>query len=96
MTTFSGLSSDKMVVKTERTLVKTERNVDDGVDLSFDTSVKKENFELKMELNVETLVKTEQENEMNSSPRTPNGGRLKFFKGNILVNSYCGLCFHMF
>ena len=70
-----------MGVKSERTVVKTERNVDDGVDLSFDSSVKKENFELKMELNGEKVMKTEQEHEVNASPRTPNGGRLKFFKG---------------
>ena len=76
-----GVAPDLMVVKSER-------NTDDGVDLSFDT-VKKENFEIKVESREDISVKEEyrstgvleEYSDNSSSQKTSNGGRLKFFKG---------------
>jgi len=72
-------------------VVKTERNVDDGVDLSFDSTpgLKKENFEMKVESNPGD-VKVKFENNPPSHPpsqqKGPAGGRLKFFKeGRVLL-----------
>lgn len=73
-------------------VVKTERNVDDGVDLSFDSSVKKENFEIKVESNsaaADVKIKTENENPLSQPSQnkfSSTGGRLKVWKeGRVLV-----------